>query len=334
MKYATGKYLMFLDSDDFLTNNILEKIYCKAEEYNVDVMPYNIQMFLDEDFGIEIDLEQRIRKQDYNETRGIDLLTSFLENGEMTCVAWGALYRREYLLEEKIDFISGILHEDMPFTFKALINAKNVIFSKEIVYNYRQRKYSILHSPNHEKLLEGLVVGYNYVFMEWYQYKQSNGTTQRQDVAIRKFLNIFVYMMGERYLNLMAENKEISNEVIRSFINNIALFAEENLEKYFEDIDIKRIRNAKNIYIYGAGNMARRIIFVLSKNNIEVSGIYVSSLEGNPDVLYGIKVKEFDSNLIGEEECIVVAISSLNQNEVVGNLEKNSVENYVRTIAI
>ena len=47
IQYALGKYVMFLDADDYIEKNILDKVILYAEEENADILLFDMLMFLD-----------------------------------------------------------------------------------------------------------------------------------------------------------------------------------------------------------------------------------------------------------------------------------------------
>lgn len=79
------------------------------------------------------------------------------------------------------------------------------------------------------------------------------------------------------------------------------------------------------IYIYGAGNVARRMLAYIAKEGVKCTGIIVSDARRKNAFIQGIKVYEFSEIEYGDTIGIVLALSPKNQDEVMKNIETNGV---------
>ncbi|NNH38950.1 glycosyltransferase family 2 protein [Acinetobacter terrae] len=99
---SVGKYLMFLDSDDFLYGNCIQKCIDQAMNYDLDIVEFSYARFQSEK-TIDYDLIESVTKpvmtNIYSEM--LDFSTGY---------AWAKLYKRE--LFENIRFPEGVLFED------------------------------------------------------------------------------------------------------------------------------------------------------------------------------------------------------------------------------
>lgn len=147
MTEATGKYILFLDSDDYLKINALERLYQKAEAEDLDELFYSAAVFYDNcpprqegkyDHYYE-------RKGDYSVPQnGKELFIKMNQKRELKPSACLQLFRRDFLYENSLTFYEGIIHEDNLFTMQCLTFAKRAAFLNEELYMRRVREDSIM----------------------------------------------------------------------------------------------------------------------------------------------------------------------------------------------
>lgn len=142
LKEASGEYVLFLDSDDWIEPNALSTL---ADNINgEDLICFSGRRYF-EDSGAyeEADLLERKKYGtgwDYYSENALKH-----RNFAFVCVVLRA-YRRQYLVENKLCFEPGIKHEDNLFTPLACFYAKRVKVIPDALYNYRIRRSSIMTS--------------------------------------------------------------------------------------------------------------------------------------------------------------------------------------------
>ncbi len=154
MKYAIGKYLFFLDSDDLIIKTAFEQLYKVAEEFNADVVqcekfytsetPHlkgatlTVKSFKSDGYVTEptletVDISKRI--EDFHEQRYV-------------WTAWSKLLRRDFMIDNRIEYPLTLNNEDLVFTIYCLSCAENFVKYPDPVNIYRYRPDSILHTQN------------------------------------------------------------------------------------------------------------------------------------------------------------------------------------------
>lgn len=137
LSIANGDYVWFVDSDDYIEAAHIKTLVEQCVNYNLDVLCFGLQLTYDDGKIIPYHIK--------------DLSNGSVLNGEvfitkvdMPPAAWCALYKREFLLNNKLFFMEGIIHEDQEFTPRAYYLAQRIMFEQTVVYNYVQREGSIM----------------------------------------------------------------------------------------------------------------------------------------------------------------------------------------------
>ena len=133
LSVARGKYLSFLDSDDFFELNMLEKMYEKIEINQSDIIICKCKT---------LDLANgEFNEQQFNNSLRLDLIPkknpfSIIEISKdifqiVEGWAWDKLFRTEFILSNNIRFLNIINFNDNQFTFTALCLAKSITTIKD-----------------------------------------------------------------------------------------------------------------------------------------------------------------------------------------------------------
>lgn len=145
IEVATGKYIMFVDSDDYIEPNVLSGLLAQAEQDNLDVLRYRLQ-YVNPQYEVYNPYKSDpFKGNDYSEepTDGVTFLNTRMSTA---CYAWAFVLKRELL--DGCLFTPGIYFEDTDWTPRMLCKAKRVASTNTIVYNYLQREGSITNAVN------------------------------------------------------------------------------------------------------------------------------------------------------------------------------------------
>jgi len=152
IKNSAGKYITFLDADDFLLPTALADFYGVAEEFRADVV--HTEKF----FGFKDAGQQNFKREELTLLMhdGVDCVEEpTLEphdlrgrlqrciDGKFIWMPWSKLYRRDFLLENRIDFPDMKLTEDLVFCFRCLCFAENYVRVPHVTNVYRMNQNSV-----------------------------------------------------------------------------------------------------------------------------------------------------------------------------------------------
>ena len=143
---AEGDYITFVDSDDYLANDYVEKSINLCEVNLADISIMNMK-YIPENMNEEISDEIETNVIILSPEQAIECsLYQIL----FSCCAPGKLYKKHIF--EHIRFPLGKLSEDLAVCHNALACANKIVYSDKIGYYYRQQEKSIMHVFNPQRM--------------------------------------------------------------------------------------------------------------------------------------------------------------------------------------
>lgn len=136
LRAASGTYLSFVDSDDYLQSDVFGYMLGVLQQNNADAAQFSFQ-----DVYLTRTEPQLLKKGilDHKE-----YLVRFTK--DWSCpLLWNKLYKRS--LFEGIYFEEGHKIDDEYFTYRGFLNPGRIVFDDRIIYNYRKRASSVMSSP-------------------------------------------------------------------------------------------------------------------------------------------------------------------------------------------
>jgi glycosyltransferase involved in cell wall biosynthesis len=140
LQNTTGDYIGFVDSDDFIEENMFEKLINKAIETNADIVSCNYYMVYNKN------KKEEIRAADNSKQIEILENSSYRFTGAESVLldeafVWNRIYKRNFLINNNIKFDKdAFFMEDTLFHRKALICSTKIVYIKDILYFYRVKR--------------------------------------------------------------------------------------------------------------------------------------------------------------------------------------------------
>lgn len=303
LRNAIGKYVMFVDSDDIVNSDSICELLVICEKENLEILYFDVEEF-DDSTGTRSDRRRRKGKYDIN--TGADIFVQMMNNNEMFGCVWDGIYRRTLIEKNNLCFINGILHEDIPFTFEAMMSAMRVGVKGCVGYYYRQRKDSILHQPNYLARSEGLLLDYFQMMIVWKKHIFDLGNNEIEK-NVRKYFNSVLSMFASNMRKCQYESID-RDSVIGDFVNNFTFNETKDFELKLDEGWIEKVKKYDCIGLYGAGNVAHELIPLLVKRGIGIKNILVTNKNTNSDSLFDISVVEYSNEMNDVYDAIIVGV--------------------------
>ena len=145
MKAATGKYLAFVDPDDFVEPNVYGKLVQQMEDEQLDMLRFNYQI-VDEHYN---PVEKRPFEKAFDYTPKLMSGAEFLATRlDIACNIWRYLYRREIITNNNIWCFTGDYYDDTPWLPLVLLKAERMNIYDIVVYNYLERSDSLVKTKD------------------------------------------------------------------------------------------------------------------------------------------------------------------------------------------
>ena len=223
LKYATGDFIAFLDSDDYIEKNAYEEMYNKAIEENAD--------YVECDFIWEFPNKIRVDKQ-YPYKNKKEML-SFVR-----VVAWNKLIKRQLITDNNLEFPKGLRYEDVEFTYKLIPFINKFAYVDKPFIHYVQREGSIANVQN-ERTAEIFTVLDNVIEF----YKKNNIYEKYRDELEYNYARYLLCSSLKRMCKI--KDKTIREKLLTESWERLNL----NFPNWKENVILKTVNIGKNKYM-------------------------------------------------------------------------------------
>lgn len=149
MKHATGEFLAFVDSDDFVAPDIYESLLAAMTCDDLDMVICNANYHFE---GRESDRPIYAAGQSSEVMSGQAWLAQRLREDRLLHMVWMHLYRRSFVESTNLQFVPGLIHEDVIWTTRALVHASRIRYVHRPLYNYRIPVRTFTPEQNRKRL--------------------------------------------------------------------------------------------------------------------------------------------------------------------------------------
>ena len=266
---AKGEWLVFLDSDDYLEPEFLEKLLTIAEKENAEIVcccaayevngaEYQISFFKDDTIFSDDELNTVKKKDLY-----LQLMNPTYQTDPVGITAigvpWGKIYKRDLILQNQIEFDPNLRRlQDNIFNMYAFDAANKVIYINQPLYGYTLDHLNNFHWKYHS------TAPINYELVSQYRKAFLQLKKLIEDPDIKSFYHQEVIRMADKMLcgyYLNDQNPKTKSEIIKELKDEFEkpIFIEA-FDNGFAKIQSIRIKT----YIYLLKNKHYNILFALN----------------------------------------------------------------------
>lgn len=263
LKIATGEFIQFMDADDLLTHDMLEKMYNRMIQSKSDLITCGYKkMYLNEN-DREYFVDCVVEDQNYNKDEFLKICAKYCKNFVLYFV-WNKLYRAEIIRSNKLYFDESITRsEDVLFNLEYLKSANHFSFLKEPLYIYNRSNVNSTSKGFQIQDVEMQSLTYDRI--REYLYQQGVYHRNERDLEHQYAVTMFS-LIAQAYITSLEIPRDVRREYLKSILENKD--TQKALEYYSYSgflSSIMKLRMYKSIVII---DLIFKSYFTLKKGNL------------------------------------------------------------------
>ncbi|MCQ2246334.1 MAG: glycosyltransferase [Bacteroidaceae bacterium] len=241
IREAKGKYIWFVDSDDYVDATSISSVMDMMDEKNVEICKFCMDVF-DKEGNHHISTIPELE----NKT-----VYSGLQLFEKNCVigsVCNSFFLRKFIVDNKLEFFPRIIHQDSEFSIRSTALSKSILYVNSPFYIYRYNTESCTRSKNYNKLLKAhvsdAIIAHN---IRLFVNESELNTT------LSTYLNKFSFsLLKGRIYSYLSKKGPFQRELAKEFINKLKDLGEYPIKKTnisFREKFLVSLFNCRKLYI-------------------------------------------------------------------------------------
>lgn len=252
---AIGEYIYYLDSDDSIHLNALERLYSRAKEEDLDIVLFDMDIVYEREELKGNHSIEAFRLEKYETCSGREMFIKQVKNADYLVNVWLQFIRRKYVMESGLRFVEGMIHEDVIYTFHNLIHAPLVGHLPERLYIRRVRE---------DSTITGEVTGYHFwsmykCYTDALKYAMTIDDEEMKD-ALRLRAGVILKAAKERYLAIAEKplsKKDAERINALDPIERMLMLQFGFVFRKIYQFPEAQIEKGTKLILYGAGDVGR-----------------------------------------------------------------------------
>ena len=188
---SNGKYIYFMDSDDYICNNAIEELYFFAEKENADFVFFSAITVLKNNKK-QKNAPHYGHENMYNTDTGVKILKQLLKKNEYNASVPLTFICAEFIRKQGLEFYEGIIIEDELYKFKMFLYAAKVAHLNKVLYFRRINPISVMSAKISVKNFNGLLT----VFYELLKiYKNPFSSPEIRELTRNRMITFFSWLV-------------------------------------------------------------------------------------------------------------------------------------------
>lgn len=323
IKSAQGKYVAFLDADDYyLDNNALELMFQACENSGAAICASRHICRIRQDKTV--DYVETFPKEEINKIL-------YYSKYQPDYFYQAYLFQRQLLIKSEILFPDYRRYQDPPFLVRAAYASDKILVLDICLYCYRVAESNTrFNTRKAADLLKGIMDNLTFakqhnldiLFRNTVERLEYEYTSVIYESISPNDLEILRILM--KINQIICDKCERTDYVIKPLRR--ILFSAERYEKEL----LSEITKKEKVSLYGAGKLTRAFLFYLKRENLltKIANIVVSDLAGNALYIEKIPVISLQEFLEGKKHFLFVTVGKRIADEIIDNLKQNEYFNY------
>lgn len=258
MKVMTGKYVTFIDSDDYADSNLIELLYTNLKNECADTCIGGFKRV--NDLG-EIIFKEKYEREIYSDAEVknrllMRMLGSSVEKSDAIRMSvWNVIYSADIIKNNKLKFPSEreLISEDIIFDIKYYKNSKRVIVINSLAYNYRLNEESLTRKYKSDRFEKCKIL--------YEELKNQVSKIYEDNIAILRIQRqFFVNIRG----CIKQENTKISNKSIKEAIINIEYICKDKMiQDIIANYPLERLQLKQRLFLYLIKYKLKYLLYLL-----------------------------------------------------------------------
>ena len=230
LKNASGKFIGFVDADDYIDITMYEKMYKKAEDNKCDIVICNVNDVKGKEKKVSLSLEEGIINMD------MIMKEDFLceKYCKLGTAVWHKIFKSELIKNNNIKFINynQVASEDTLFNFEAMMKAKKIYCLDQPLYNYIITEVSLTKSSVAKSNMVKRCINTVDIIRDFLEKNSIKAEQYINYLIYWEFINALSYVEEVNVKNISKAIKEYSKiKGFKAALKNIAFSSK--LDKYF-----------------------------------------------------------------------------------------------------